>query len=76
MAGVRFVPFHCTKRAQTIIMVEEVGQPMRRRVQSVESPAPSKTVGSRTAQLMTALYESGHTTFNHADVESITGLRA
>ena len=47
---------------------------MRRQVQSVESPTPSKTVGSRSAQLLTALYESGHTIFTHADVESITGL--
>ena len=47
---------------------------MRRQIQSAESPGPSKTVGSRTAQLMTALYESGQTTFTHADVESITGL--
>jgi predicted transcriptional regulator of viral defense system len=47
---------------------------MRRQIQSAESPTPSKTVGTRTAQLMTALYESGQTTFTHADVESITGL--
>jgi predicted transcriptional regulator of viral defense system len=39
-----------------------------------ESTLPSKTVGSRTAQLMTALYEAGETTFTHADVERITGL--
>jgi len=32
---------------------------MRRQIQSVDSRTPSKTVGSRTAQLMTALYESG-----------------
>src|ERR1017187_9816078 len=55
MAGAHFVPCHCTKRAQTIIMVEEAGHLMRRQIQSAESPTPSKTVGSRTAQLMTAL---------------------
>jgi predicted transcriptional regulator of viral defense system len=33
-----------------------------------------KTAGSRTAQLLTALYENGQTTFTHAEVESITGL--
>ncbi|MBI4905740.1 MAG: transcriptional regulator [Acidobacteria bacterium] len=47
---------------------------MRRQTLSTESTAPSKTVGSRTAQLMTTLYESDQTTFSHADVESITGL--
>jgi hypothetical protein len=74
MAGAHFVPWHCTKRTQTIIMVEEADQPMRRQIQSAESQTPSKTVGSRTAQIMIALYESGQTTFTHADVESITGL--
>src|SRR5258708_4066790 len=74
MPGARFVPWHCTERTQTIMMVEEAGHPMRRQIQSAESPTPSKTVGSRTAQLMTALYESGRTTFTHADVETITGL--
>jgi len=44
------------------------------RILRAEPEAPSKTVGSRTAQLLTALYESGQTTFTHADVESITGL--
>lgn len=44
------------------------------RILRAEPKAPSKTVGSRTAQLLTALYESGQTTFTHADVESITGL--
>ena len=76
MVGAHFVPCDCTNRTQTIIMVAEADQPMRRQVQSVESPTPSKTVGSRTAQLMTALYESGQTTFTHADVESITSLPA
>lgn len=44
------------------------------RTRTNEPIAPSKTVGSRTAQLMIALYESGQTTFTHADVERITGL--
>ncbi len=44
------------------------------RILRAKPKAPSKTVGSRTAQLVTALYESGQTTFTHADVESITGL--
>jgi len=44
------------------------------RILRAEPRAPLKTVGSRTAQLMTALYESGQTTFTHAEVESITGL--
>ena len=47
---------------------------MRRQIPNAESDAPSKTVGSRTAQLTTALYESGQTTFTHTDVERITGL--
>ncbi len=47
---------------------------MRRQIPRAESTAPSKTVGSRTAQLITALYEGGQTTFTHADVERITGL--
>ena len=47
---------------------------MRRQLVSTEPKAPSKTVGSRTAQLMTALYEGQQTTFTHADVEKITGL--
>ena len=37
---------------------------------------PSKTVGSRTAQLLTALYECQKTTFTLADVASITELPA
>jgi len=44
------------------------------RILRAEAKVPSKTAGSRTAQLVTALYESGRTTFTHADVESITGL--
>jgi predicted transcriptional regulator of viral defense system len=44
------------------------------RILRAEPKVPSKTVGSRTAQLLTALYEGGQTTFTHADVESITGL--
>jgi predicted transcriptional regulator of viral defense system len=44
------------------------------RILRAEAKVPSKTAGSRTAQLVTALYESGQTTFTHADVESITGL--
>ena len=47
---------------------------MRHHMPNAEVSAPSKTVGSRTAQLMTALYESGQTIFAHADVERITGL--
>jgi predicted transcriptional regulator of viral defense system len=38
------------------------------------SEAPSKTVGRRTAQLTTTLYEDGRTMFTLADVERITGL--
>lgn len=44
------------------------------RILRAEAKVPPKTAGSRTAQLVTALYESGQTTFTHADVESITGL--
>lgn len=50
---------------------------MRRRRTHTPTPrprAPSKTVGHRTAQLTTALYEDGRTTFTHSDVERITGL--
>lgn len=47
---------------------------MRRHLRIAEVSEPSKTVGSRTAQLMIALYEHGQTTFTHADVERITGL--
>jgi predicted transcriptional regulator of viral defense system len=47
---------------------------MRRQIPNAESATPSKTVGSRTAQLTTALYEIGQTTFTHTDVERITGL--
>lgn len=39
------------------------------------SRQPSKTVGPRTAQLLTTLYERGRTTFSLRDVESATGLR-
>ena len=49
---------------------------MRRGISSAELAAPTKTVGSRMAQLITALYESGQTTFTHVDVESITQLPA
>ncbi len=45
-----------------------------RRTLTTGPTAPSKTVGPRTAQLTTALYERGETTFTYADVESITGL--
>jgi len=61
MVGARFVPSHCTKRTQTIFMVEEAGHPMGRQIQSAESPTLAKTVGVWTAQLMTALNESGIT---------------
>jgi predicted transcriptional regulator of viral defense system len=46
----------------------------RRLTQTATSAAPSKTVGYRTAQLTTALYEDGRTIFTHSDVERITGL--
>jgi predicted transcriptional regulator of viral defense system len=49
---------------------------MRRQLSSIEPQPPSKTVGSRTAQLLMALYERQNTTFTIADVESITGLSA
>lgn len=49
---------------------------MRRQTSRAESQTPSKTVGSRTAQLLTALYESGQTTFTHGDVANITNLPA
>lgn len=49
---------------------------MRPQSQNAKSSMPSKTIGPRTAQLITALYESGQTTFTHANVESITGLPA
>jgi hypothetical protein len=48
---------------------------MRRHIVGAECTAPSKTVGSRTAQLLNALYESGRTTFSYADVERIAGLQ-
>ncbi len=48
---------------------------MRLQMTHAEVSAPLKTVGSRTAQLMIALYEGGQTTFTHTDVERITGLR-
>ena len=38
------------------------------------SHGPLKTVGPRTAQLTTALYDRAQTTFTLADVEEITGL--
>jgi hypothetical protein len=65
MFDTQTVPWHCTNRTQTIIVVE---------IQSAETPTPSKTVGSRTAPLTTALYECGQTTFTHADVERTTAL--
>lgn len=40
----------------------------------LRSTEPSKTLGSRSAQLITELYERRQTTFTHADVEKITGL--
>jgi predicted transcriptional regulator of viral defense system len=46
---------------------------MKRRIQTAET-ANSKTIGPRTAQLTTALYEAGQTIFTHDDVEHITGL--
>ena len=49
---------------------------MRRHTLSTDPHAPSKTVGARTAQLTTALYERGRTTFTLADVQDITGLSA
>lgn len=47
---------------------------MRRHMPETKFTTPSKTVGSRTAQLIIELYESGQTTFTHADVERITSL--
>jgi predicted transcriptional regulator of viral defense system len=38
--------------------------------------SPSKTLGPRTAQLTTTLYDRARTTFTSADVEEITGLSA
>ena len=35
----------CHGIAQTIIVVKEAGHPMRRQIQSAESPTPSKTIG-------------------------------
>jgi predicted transcriptional regulator of viral defense system len=49
---------------------------MRRQLPSTKTQAPLKTVGARTAQLLTALYERQNTTFNLAEVESVTGLPA
>lgn len=37
---------------------------------------PSKTLGPKSANLVTALHESGHTIFTLADTEAITGLKA
>ena len=39
---------------------------MQHHILSAELPAPSKTVGARTAQLTTTLYERGQTTFTLA----------
>jgi predicted transcriptional regulator of viral defense system len=55
-------------------MMERREVSMKHRLHPAEFETPSKTVGSRTAQLLTGLYENGQTTFTHADVESITGL--
>lgn len=49
---------------------------MRRHMVSTDPHVPSKTVGARTAQLTTALYERGQTIFRLGDVEDITGLSA
>ncbi len=49
---------------------------MRRHILSTGAGAPSKTVGARTAQLTTALYERGQTTFTLADVRDLTRLAA
>ncbi|MEK7403750.1 MAG: type IV toxin-antitoxin system AbiEi family antitoxin [Acidobacteriota bacterium] len=49
---------------------------MRRHIMSTGADARSKTVGTRTAQLTTALYERGQTTFTLADVQDITRLSA
>lgn len=49
---------------------------MRHHILSADPHAPSKTVGARTAQLTTALYERGQTTFTLADVQDITRLSA
>ena len=69
----QFVPSHCTKHAFTMITGLDRSYAT---IWHAEPKAPSKTVGARTAQLVNALYESGQTTFTHADVESITGLSA
>jgi predicted transcriptional regulator of viral defense system len=37
---------------------------------------PTKTVGSRSAALLAALYDRGQTTFSLAEAQAITGLRA
>ena len=49
---------------------------MRRHILSTDPNDPSKTVGARTAQLTTALYERGKTTFRLAEVRDITRLSA
>src|ERR1035438_9372921 len=49
---------------------------MKRQRAIARSPAPLKTIGSRTAQLLIALYECQKTTFTIADVQSATGLSA
>jgi predicted transcriptional regulator of viral defense system len=69
----QFVPWDCTKCAQTVIIGKRAMQVRPRETQTAKS-ASSKTLGSRTAQLTTALYERGETTFMHSDVERITGL--
>ena len=56
-----------------MVLASLVGS-MRRQNPSSEFRPPLKTVGSRTAQLTTALYERGRTTFTLADVHTITGL--
>lgn len=47
---------------------------MRRSIFGADPQVPSKTVGPRSAQLTTALYERGQTTFKLVDVQNITGL--
>jgi len=40
----------------------------------VKNSPPSKTVGPRTALLITALYDRAQTIFANSDVRAITGL--
>ncbi len=49
---------------------------MPRHILNADLQGPSKTAGPRTAQLTTALYERGQTTFTLADVQDITRLSA